>query len=153
VPVLSDADVDALLKACRGTGFAEARDTAVIRLMIDTGIRRAELIGLLVDEVDRAGRTITVMGKGRRPDDQVRGEGGRGDRPLPAPSHRAPLRRDHDSSIQQLRDRTGVFVAVITTGVRFRPRQGLSALPSCLSSTGRSFGDVARASRRPIPRA
>jgi integrase/recombinase XerC len=66
VPVLSDADIVALLKACKGTGFAEARDTAVIRLLLDTGIRRAELIGLTVDDVDRGSRTITVMGKGRR---------------------------------------------------------------------------------------
>ncbi|MFN8149411.1 MAG: tyrosine-type recombinase/integrase [Candidatus Nanopelagicales bacterium] len=66
VPVLSDADVAALLAACKGTGFQEARDTAVIRLMLDTGVRRAELLGLQVDDVDRAARTIRVMGKGRR---------------------------------------------------------------------------------------
>jgi len=66
IPVLTDSDIAALLKACKGTGFAEARDTAVIRLLLDTGIRRAELVGLRVDDVDRAGRTITVMGKGRR---------------------------------------------------------------------------------------
>ena len=66
VPVLSDSEIAALLKACKGTRFAEARDTAVIRLLLDTGIRRAELIGLQVDDVDRASRTITVMGKGRR---------------------------------------------------------------------------------------
>lgn len=66
VPVLADAEITALLKACKGTGFAEARDTAVIRLLLDTGIRRAELVGLTVADVDRIGRTITVMGKGRR---------------------------------------------------------------------------------------
>ncbi|MFN8147295.1 MAG: tyrosine-type recombinase/integrase [Candidatus Nanopelagicales bacterium] len=66
VPVLSDSDVAALLTACKGTAFAEARDTAVIRLLLDTGIRRAELLGLRVEDVDRGDRTITVMGKGRR---------------------------------------------------------------------------------------
>jgi site-specific recombinase XerD len=66
VPVLSDDAIAALLRACKGTGFAEARDTAAIRLLLDTGIRRAELIGLKVDDVDRGARTITVMGKGRR---------------------------------------------------------------------------------------
>ncbi len=66
VPVISDDAIMALLKACKGTGFSEARDTAVIRLLLDTGIRRAELIGLTVDDVDRASRTITVIGKGRR---------------------------------------------------------------------------------------
>lgn len=66
VPVLSDDAIASLLRACKGTGFAEARDTAAIRLLLDTGIRRAELIGLRVDDVDRLARTITVMGKGRR---------------------------------------------------------------------------------------
>jgi site-specific recombinase XerD len=66
VPVLDDAAIAKLLKACAGTGFAEARDTAVIRLLLDTGIRRAELVGLRLSDVDRASRTITVMGKGRR---------------------------------------------------------------------------------------
>lgn len=64
--MLTDAEVAALLAACKGTGFVEARDTAVIRLLLDTGIRRAELLGLTLDDVDRGARTITVMGKGRR---------------------------------------------------------------------------------------
>jgi integrase/recombinase XerC len=66
VPVIDDQAVAALLKVCKGTDFVRARDTAVIRLLLDTGIRRAELIGLTIDDVDRAGRTVTVMGKGRR---------------------------------------------------------------------------------------
>ncbi|MDQ6682206.1 MAG: site-specific integrase, partial [Chloroflexota bacterium] len=39
VPVLSSEQLSALLKACRGTGFEEIRDTALIRLLIDTGMR------------------------------------------------------------------------------------------------------------------
>jgi integrase/recombinase XerC len=43
-----------------------ARDVALIRLMFDLGLRRGEVAGLDVDDVDRAGRRILVMGKGRR---------------------------------------------------------------------------------------
>jgi site-specific recombinase XerD len=67
VPVLTDADLTKLLKACRGKDFAALRDTAVIRLLLDTGIRRAELVGLTLDDVDLQDRTVFVVGKGRRP--------------------------------------------------------------------------------------
>ncbi len=42
MPVVSDADLRALLAACKGTGFSERRDTAIIRLFLDTGTRLAE---------------------------------------------------------------------------------------------------------------
>ena len=67
VPVLSDEDLAALLKACAGRDFPAVRDTAVVRLLLDTGIRRAELVGLVLDDLDLRDRTVTVLGKGRRP--------------------------------------------------------------------------------------
>jgi site-specific recombinase XerD len=67
VPVISDDDVSALLKVCAGKDFPALRDTAVIRLLLDTGIRRAELVGLSLEDIDLKDRTVTVMGKGRRP--------------------------------------------------------------------------------------
>lgn len=42
----SDADLAALLKACRGNGFEERRDTAIIRVLIDTGCRVTGLANL-----------------------------------------------------------------------------------------------------------
>ena len=70
VPILSDDQLRALLKACEGRGFEDVRDTAIVRLMIDTGTRRAEVAGLRTEDVlidVRAGRgVITVTGKGRR---------------------------------------------------------------------------------------
>lgn len=39
-PVLSVDELRALLAACEGTGFEERRDTALIRVLIDTGARR-----------------------------------------------------------------------------------------------------------------
>jgi len=67
VPIVSDEDLTALLKACAGRDFPAVRDTAVIRLLLDTGIRRAELVGLTLDDLDLRERQLTVLGKGRRP--------------------------------------------------------------------------------------
>ncbi len=66
-PVLSEADLARLLKACAGNEHAERRDTAIIRLFLDSGMRRAELAGLKVTDVDFENDVALVMGKGRRP--------------------------------------------------------------------------------------
>jgi site-specific recombinase XerD len=65
--VLSLEDMRALLKACAGRQFADRRDTAVIWLLADTGIRRSEAANLTVADIDLPSRTVSVMGKGRRP--------------------------------------------------------------------------------------
>ena len=64
--VLTDADIDKLLKACVGSDFAARRDTAIVRLMIDTGMRRSELAGLRLFDVDMETECCMVMGKGKR---------------------------------------------------------------------------------------
>ncbi len=66
VPVLGDDEVKALLAACEGKEFADRRDAAVVYLFLDTGVRLAELTGVTLEDVDLSGRTMTVMGKGRR---------------------------------------------------------------------------------------
>jgi site-specific recombinase XerD len=63
-PVLDDAQLKALLKACEGRDFTARRDYAILRLLIDTGLRRAELASIRVAAVDWAADTITVLGKG-----------------------------------------------------------------------------------------
>lgn len=65
-PILSDEQLHALLAACQGRDFAAVRDMAIIRLLIDTGIRRGELAGMTVDSLDMEYREIKVTGKGRR---------------------------------------------------------------------------------------
>jgi site-specific recombinase XerD len=65
--VLSDDQLTKLLKACSGTTFDNRRDTAVIRLLLDTGMRRAELAGMTLDDVDFDNDVVFVVGKGRRP--------------------------------------------------------------------------------------
>ncbi|MEQ3655100.1 MAG: tyrosine-type recombinase/integrase [Dokdonia sp.] len=44
-------------------GFEGIRDLAVVELLYATGMRRAELIGLQIDDVDFGQRTIKVLGK------------------------------------------------------------------------------------------
>ncbi|WP_219632697.1 tyrosine-type recombinase/integrase [Haloechinothrix aidingensis] len=66
-PVPATDDLRALLKACEGTGHAERRDAAVIRLLVDTGMRVGELIGLEVESLDFAENTALIVGKGERP--------------------------------------------------------------------------------------
>jgi site-specific recombinase XerD len=65
--VLTNEQIDGLWRVTSGTSFDDRRDRAVIRLLLDTGIRRAELAGLRVEDIDRDQDVAVVMGKGRRP--------------------------------------------------------------------------------------
>lgn len=65
-PVLESAQIDRLLKACSGKDFYARRDTAIIRLLLDTGARVSEIVGLHLEDIDWQHDLITVMGKGRK---------------------------------------------------------------------------------------
>lgn len=64
--VLTDEELTRLLRACEGRGFEERRDMALIRLMIDTGLRRFEAVGIQLDDLDLAGQQVRITGKGGR---------------------------------------------------------------------------------------
>lgn len=66
-PVLSEEAIAKLLKACGGNTFEDRRDMTIIRLLIDTGLRRSELANLTLQDVDLDAQTVTVLGKGHRP--------------------------------------------------------------------------------------
>ena len=66
-PVLTEAQLIALLRACEGKEFEDRRDTALIRLFLDTGARLSEVTALLVEDVNFEANTAMVMGKGRKP--------------------------------------------------------------------------------------
>ena len=67
VDAVSDTQVDAMLKTCRGTSFSDRRDTALLLVLISTGIRAEELCALTVDDVDVPGRLIRIRhGKGNK---------------------------------------------------------------------------------------
>jgi site-specific recombinase XerD len=66
-PVLREPELRRLLAVCAGPDFDDRRDVAIIRLFLDTGMRRAELAGLRLEDVDLDHDVAIVMGKGRRP--------------------------------------------------------------------------------------
>lgn len=66
VPVLTTEQLQALLADCAGRRLVDRRDLALIRMMIDTGGRLAEISGLRVDDVDLDEQVCQVTGKGRR---------------------------------------------------------------------------------------
>jgi site-specific recombinase XerD len=66
VPVLAAGDLDRLLKTVTGRDFAALRDNAIIRLFVDTGMRRGELAGLAVEDIDFDQDVAYVIGKGSR---------------------------------------------------------------------------------------
>lgn len=66
VPVLSDDELAALMKSCAGKEFADRRDEAIIRLLLDCGIRVSELCGLTVDGLDLDQGMAIVRGKGNK---------------------------------------------------------------------------------------
>lgn len=65
-PVLTEDQLRRLLKACEGSGFEERRDMALLRMLMDTGMRRAECAGLRVTDIDFEAEVAVVLGKGRR---------------------------------------------------------------------------------------
>jgi site-specific recombinase XerC len=66
VAVVDDDAIRRLLDGCSGRGFADVRDTAIIRLFIDSGMRVGEMAGLRVDDLDFEVGTARVVGKGGR---------------------------------------------------------------------------------------
>jgi site-specific recombinase XerD len=66
VPVIPDDGLRRLLKVCEGKDFEARRDTALIMLLLDTGARRGELVGLRLADVDLDLDVLLVLGKGRR---------------------------------------------------------------------------------------
>lgn len=66
VPVLSGEDVAKMLRACSGRDFRSRRDACIIAMLAGLGLRRAELGGLRVEDVDRDQQRVFVVGKGNK---------------------------------------------------------------------------------------
>lgn len=65
IPALTDEQVKALVAACQGPGLLHRRDEALVRLLVETGIRAGEAVALQVDDVDvRNGIALVRRGKG-----------------------------------------------------------------------------------------
>ena len=65
--MLSEEQLRRLLKTCVGRSFDERRDSAILRLFMDCGVRLSELAGLTLSDLDLDINVVTVLGKGRRP--------------------------------------------------------------------------------------
>jgi integrase len=70
--------VRALIKVCTGKSFVDRRDEAIVRLMVETGMRCGEVLGLTLDDVDLTRGLVKV----------TRGKGGKG-RIVPIGPHAA----------------------------------------------------------------
>jgi site-specific recombinase XerD len=73
VPVFTEGELSRLEQACAARSFAQRRDTAIIAVFRATGIRLAELAGIVYhaddprrSDIDLWQREITVRGKGGR---------------------------------------------------------------------------------------
>jgi site-specific recombinase XerD len=63
VPVVALDDIRKLLAVSAGKTFEDRRDTAIIMVLIDCGVRLGELVGLKKDDWDRRADTLLVNGK------------------------------------------------------------------------------------------
>lgn len=59
-----EADLKALLAACKGTDFASRRDEAITRVLIETGGRATETVKMALPGVSLRNLTIVIKGKG-----------------------------------------------------------------------------------------
>ena len=66
VPVIPDEDLAKLLAVCKGNDYLDRRDTALFRMLIDTGARGGEVVGLRVEDLDQDQAVAHVIGKGSR---------------------------------------------------------------------------------------
>lgn len=64
VPVRPDDDVRAMLATCKGREFVQLRDTAIIRLFADTGVRVSGMAGMDLEDFNFDHDTVHIVLKG-----------------------------------------------------------------------------------------
>jgi site-specific recombinase XerD len=62
---LSDEQLRALIKACKGPSFRDKRDEAIVRLMAETGMRASETVALAVADVEPLKDGVVVIRRGK----------------------------------------------------------------------------------------
>lgn len=68
VHALTDDELKRLIAACQGKSLQDRRDEAIVRLMLETGVRASEVIGMQLSDVNVQDGLVTVR----------RGKGGKG---------------------------------------------------------------------------
>lgn len=66
VPIIPDEAIVALLKASDGKGFTDRRGAAIVRTLLDTGMRLGGLLSMTQESVDLDGQLVTITLKGGR---------------------------------------------------------------------------------------
>jgi integrase/recombinase XerC len=66
IPIIRDEDTKKVLDACRGPGFTQLRDEAIVRLLYNTGARLSEVANLRVADVDLDRDCVHYHGKGAK---------------------------------------------------------------------------------------
>lgn len=61
--VLTSDQLQRLFDTCAGTSFDDRRDAAILSLLADTGIRRGEISGIRLDDLDLTNQVVVVSGK------------------------------------------------------------------------------------------
>ena len=64
--VLSESEVDHLIKSPQASDSKSPRDIAILELFYATGMRVSELVGLNLDDIDFENNLMRVFGKGRK---------------------------------------------------------------------------------------
>lgn len=67
VPVFTAEELARLIATCKGPGYRNKRDDAMLKLFRDTGIRLGEMAGLLLADLNLKARELPVIGKGGKP--------------------------------------------------------------------------------------
>lgn len=65
--IIREAELSKLLATTSGKDFESRRDRAIILLLVHTGVRRAEITNIKLEDIDQPNGVIYVTGKGRRP--------------------------------------------------------------------------------------
>jgi site-specific recombinase XerD len=66
IPVLTESQLRALFAVCAGKDFGARRDTALLMTLLDAGPRRAELLGMRLEDLNFEYDVVRVVGKGGR---------------------------------------------------------------------------------------
>ncbi|MEU5974358.1 tyrosine-type recombinase/integrase [Streptomyces sp. NPDC047315] len=66
VPVIPEGDLKKLFATCKGKTYADRRDTALLMLFLDTGVRLSEATDRRVEDLDLDLMVLQVLGKGNK---------------------------------------------------------------------------------------
>jgi site-specific recombinase XerD len=66
ITVIADKVVQQLLASCDSSSFEDRRDLAILRIFVDTPLRRTEVANLLPADIDLGERVVSVRVKGNR---------------------------------------------------------------------------------------